>query len=121
MSIKQPRLSFAALEQYLHSIYDITPVNGGGRPGAHQPAHAERVGVDPMRCVAPKAQKRPRLLTDGVISDSTGYSRAMINRWRAEGEIPLYAADRAAIRAGAHPLLIWGDEFHQGCELEDVS
>jgi hypothetical protein len=49
------------------------------------------------------------------IAELLGYERvesgrAAVQRWRAGG-VPLYAADRAAVRAGAHPAEIWPD-FH---------
>lgn len=34
-----------------------------------------------------------------------------IDKWRAAGEIPLYAADRAAIAMGTHPAMIWPEWF----------
>jgi hypothetical protein len=42
--------------------------------------------------------------------DNPGSGRAAVQRWRARG-VPLHAADRAAISAGAHPLEVWAD-FH---------
>ena len=39
-----------------------------------------------------------------------GVSRQTATRWRNEG-IPLFAADKLAIRLGVHPLIIW-PTFH---------
>jgi hypothetical protein len=42
--------------------------------------------------------------------DNPDAGRAAVQRWRAGG-VPLYSADRAALRAGAHPAEVWPD-FH---------
>jgi hypothetical protein len=49
------------------------------------------------------------------IAELLGYhrldsGRQAVQRWRAGG-VPLYAADRAAVAAGAHPAEIWPN-FH---------
>lgn len=47
--------------------------------------------------------------TIGRIADLIGVAPASIHRWRKEGGIPLFSADRAACRLGIHPSLIWPD------------
>lgn len=49
-------------------------------------------------------------LTAQRIAELIDCCRGSVQRWRAGG-IPLYSADRAAIRAGAHPLEVW-PQFH---------
>lgn len=49
-------------------------------------------------------------LTAQRIGQLIGCCRGSVQRWRADG-IPLHSADRAAIRAGAHPLEVW-PQFH---------
>lgn len=44
------------------------------------------------------------------LAQVVGVTPRTIHRWAAAG-IPLYAADRAAIAAGTHPLLIWPDDW----------
>lgn len=106
---KQQRLSFEALEEYLCSIYHVNPVPAGGRQGKYSD---QASSIDPMRCVSVGS---PRRLTDNTIANFIGKSRALVHRWRHDG-IPLYSADAAAVRAGTHPIVIWGDEFYAGCE-----
>ena len=35
-----------------------------------------------------------------------------VSRWQEQGGMPLWTADRIAIRIGSHPALIWGDAFY---------
>lgn len=106
---KQHSVAFDRLEAFLHSIYSINPVSAGGRNNA-----GERVGVDPMRCVS--HDSKPRLLTDNTIAAFCGVSRTQVFQWRKKGALTVYAADKAAISAGTHPALIWGDDFYVGAK-----
>lgn len=45
------------------------------------------------------------------ISACSGISEAQLRRWSQRGEIPLLAADHAAIKLGVHPSVIWGDAW----------
>ena len=42
------------------------------------------------------------------LSRRSGYPLRTIQRWKTSG-IPLYSADRLAIRLGVHPANIWPD------------
>jgi hypothetical protein len=81
-----PRLPFEPLERWLNTRYTNTDSRADAQLGGHLTARriAELVGYD--------------------ANPDTG--RLIVQRWRAGG-IPLYAADRAAITAGAHPLELW--------------
>ena len=60
--------------------------------------------------------------TDETFAGSVGVHRSVPYRWRRDG-IPFWAADRAAIAIGSHPLLIWPD-FHSltdFTQLKDIA
>lgn len=57
--------------------------------------------------------RQPRFPLDQVdyanfcdLSRRSGYPLRTIQRWKTTG-IPLYSADRLAIRLGTHPAIIW--------------
>lgn len=67
----------------------------------------------PMLPRQPLEQYLRTVVEDGsarVFAALCGVDRRVWMRWGAEG-ISLYAADRAAIALGLHPVLIWA-EFH---------
>jgi hypothetical protein len=82
----QPRLPFAPLERWLNARYTNTDSRADAQLAGHLSTRriAELVGYD----------------------DNPTTGRLIVQRWR-NGGIPLYAADRAAITAGAHPLELW--------------
>ena len=47
-----------------------------------------------------------------IVARRLALPRSTIYRWRREGGIPYYTADRIALRLGTHPVLIWPD-YHQ--------
>jgi phage terminase Nu1 subunit (DNA packaging protein) len=49
-------------------------------------------------------------LNNSELARRTGYALRTIQRWSTDG-IPLYSADRLAIRLGVHPSTIWTDWF----------
>lgn len=44
----------------------------------------------------------------GYVAQVCGVSRTSVHRWRAEG-LTAWAADKAAIAIGLHPVIIWSD------------
>jgi len=105
------KLSFDTLERFLHTVFDVQPVDAGGRRMDHSSQGAH---IDPMRCV--NTSSAPRQLTDSTIATHVGVGRHTVFRWRKAGSIPLHSADRAAIHAGFHPIEIWGTEFYDGID-----
>jgi hypothetical protein len=81
----QPRVPFENLERYLRGADELMRENIND-PDAHLVSAA---GIA-LRC---------------------GVDRQTVHRWRKEGGIPIFAADRVAIRLGVHPLDIW-PTFH---------
>ena len=51
-----------------------------------------------------------RVLNNSELARRTGYALRTIQRWNTTG-IPLYSADRLAIRLGVHPSNIWSNWF----------
>jgi len=47
----------------------------------------------------------------GALQRLLGVDRRTSHKWRAQGGMPLHAADRLAVAAGVHPVDIWGDEW----------
>jgi hypothetical protein len=47
-----------------------------------------------------------------------GVARQVIYRWQLDG-IPYWAADRAAIAIGLHPVIIWPD-FHETTDISQL-
>ncbi len=45
-----------------------------------------------------------------VLSEKLSVTSRTIQRWRQSG-IPIWEADRAAIRLGTHPAILWPDVF----------
>ena len=84
MSRRHPRLSIGPLEAWLNARYTNTD------PSADRQLDGR--------------------LAARRIGELVGVDRVVVQRWRADG-VPLYAADRAAIYAGTHPIVIWPD-FH---------
>jgi hypothetical protein len=86
----RPRLHFDALEAWLNARYTNTSMSADRQLDGRLSARriGELVGYH----------------------DNPESGRAAVQRWRAAG-VPLYAADRAAVHAGAHPLEVWPD-FH---------
>ena len=52
-----------------------------------------------------------RRVAAGAVAHAIGISTQTVYRWTRDG-VPLFNADRAAIRLGVHPVLIWPD-FHK--------
>lgn len=40
-----------------------------------------------------------------------GVQPRQVYRWRTEGGVPIYNADKAACRLGLHPALVWPEWF----------
>jgi hypothetical protein len=81
------RLPYAPLERQLRLRWDTQTADECGRPsGDHG------------------------LYSDTVAANLLGVTRWAILKWRREG-MPAAAADRAAIAAGTHPLLVWGQAW----------
>jgi hypothetical protein len=71
--------------------------------------------------------RQPRFPTDELIAwweqrygqefnvtrfaQQAGIDRSMFHHWQQRGGIPLWSADRVAIRCGVHPCRIWPDWF----------
>lgn len=83
--IQQPKLPFENLERYLIGADELVR-DHVNNPGEHLVSNA---GIA-LRC---------------------GINRQTVHRWRLDGGIPLFSADRIAIRLGVHPLDIW-PSFH---------
>lgn len=49
----------------------------------------------------------------------TAINTNLISKWRSNG-IDLYAADKWCIKLGYHPIEIWGQDFYQQCEEEEL-
>lgn len=58
---------------------------------------------------------------DGVgdLARAVGVSSRTIHRW-ARNDIPFYAADRAAIALGSHPLIVWPDQWQHALNACDA-
>ncbi len=63
--------------------------------GTKQP----RVPADPIADM--------KILGDGGLEETTGFSERTITRWKAEGALPIYAADKVAVALGKHPNELW--------------
>jgi hypothetical protein len=50
------------------------------------------------------------------LAQRLGHGRTVILRWRRDGTVPIYTADRIAIELGVHPVIIWQD-FHHDEEM----
>jgi hypothetical protein len=86
----QPSLPIGPLEAWLNAHYANTSVSADEQLGGRLSARriGELIGYH----------------------DNPSSGRAAVQRWRAGG-VPLYSADRAAVRAGAHPAEVWPN-FH---------
>ena len=96
MTIPAPRVPFAPLEVYLAEVYRRRPYE-----------FTRRGALDVMDDMA---------LTVGFIAELAGVSRRAVHRWKIAG-VPVWYADRIAVRAGGHPTAIWPDWY----ELEVAS
>ena len=47
-----------------------------------------------------------------TVARRTGVSRQTVYRWATSG-VPIWTADRIAVRMGVHPIMIW-PHFHEG-------
>jgi hypothetical protein len=61
---------------------------------------------------------KARAATAGGLAEQLGVSQGTVQRWRSEG-VPLWAADRAAIRLGVHPHSLWPDFHHEHLDQEE--
>lgn len=51
------------------------------------------------------------------IAEMLGISSKGLNRWTAEGGVPVDRADEIAIRLGWHPAVVWGHDWAEELEL----
>lgn len=49
--------------------------------------------------------------TDEQLARDVGSAVRSVGRWRRRGGIPLWEADRLAIRVGLHPAVVWGADW----------
>ena len=76
------------------------------------PKREQRFSIAPLLALAdPDA-------TGAMFAESVGTHPSVADRWRRDG-VPFWAADRAAIAMGSHPLLIWPD-FHALTDLTQL-
>lgn len=50
---------------------------------------------------------------------SCDVSRETLLRWRRTGQVPVFAADRVAVRLGVHPAAIWGSHWWAAVEPDE--
>lgn len=88
----------------------------------YRDVHAPKPGDQPkkdysVRYGSVKVKLSPEPLIEFICStrEVDNILRRDMKMWRRNG-LDLYYADKLAIRYGAHPALIWGDDFYQGCE-----
>lgn len=75
----------------------------------------QRLGLQPHRHLGCpchdggrfRRRDRPQCLSAGAIAAALNVERRTVARWIAAGGISFVVADRAAIAAGTHPVLIW--------------
>ena len=68
-----------------------------------------------MRSRQPRLAIDPLLRMYGSVSAlarASGCPRSCLTRWQREGGIPLYTADRLAIRLRLHPVDVWPEWYH---------
>jgi hypothetical protein len=95
----QPRLPTSPLEAWLNARYTNTSPSADEQLGGRLSARRIAVLVG--------------------YTDNPDAGRSIVQHWRGAG-IPLYAADRAAIRAGTHPVAIW-PQFHHLADEDTMS
>jgi hypothetical protein len=83
----KPRLPWADLERVLHWRAGTSRMCGHGDAGMMA------------------------TLTNRVAGELVGFDRREVSRWRIEGGIPIYQADRAAVALGLLPCQIWSDAW----------
>lgn len=74
----------------------------------HLPQHR------PRGCVCSSGAGPGACLSHPKIGELVGVSARTVIRWSQTG-IPMWAADRAAIAVGSHPVLVWS-EYHERIE-----
>lgn len=65
------------------------------------------VDFDGISCLVPP----PNEGGQGKLARAFGVSRRSIVRWKRNGRIPFFSADRALTRLGEHPIAFWPEAF----------
>lgn len=68
----------------------------------------------PQGCLCASQRGFGACLSRAKIGELVGVSARTVIRWSQTG-IPMWAADRAAIAVGSHPVLVWS-EYHERIE-----
>lgn len=56
----------------------------------------------------------------GALALQLGTRPRTVHRWKAEGGIPFYVADRAALALGMHPGEVWGQAWWAASYEQDI-